>query len=911
LKETPSAGSYIESTVASSGLSYPDGVAVDGMGNVYISDSGNNRILKEMLSGGSYTESVVTSSTLNGPFAVATDGIGNLYIADSYNGRVLKEDVADPPTLTFPSTNVGSISAPQTVTLVNIGNAPLTFPPPGSVGSLNPSISADFTYSSSSTCAQIGSSSSNFVLAAGTSCTEIVSFAPTAAGTIAGQVVSTDDHLNQPGSMQSVAINGTGTQATPTVTVANSSITYGTASATLSATVQFAGNAPIGSFTFAVGSGAAVPATCTAATSTTETCSASYPASALTVNNYTITGTLAADTNYNMNSSTGTLTVMQATSTLSGPAQQPVTFPSGQGGTFTISVTGQNSGTGVSQPSGTVIYTIGSGATQTAALTNGVATVTVPATQPANSYAVTASYAGDTGYSAAQPITVQLQVIKATATVTLNNLSATYDGNPHAATATTTPSNLNVTFTYNGSATPPTAANSYTVVGTIADNDNYSSTATATLVISEAAAPISFAIASHHYGDAPFTVSASSPSTGAITYTLVSGPATVSGSTVTITGQGMVTLQVSQAAAGNYATNTQQASSSVAKASLTATVNNSTRLYGAANSVFTSTVSGAVYNDTFNESFDTAATTSSPVNSYVVTPSVSGAALANYNLTATTGTLTITQAPAKIRVTSSSAAITPGQTVTLTTIVTSTTSGTPAGSATFYDNGTALGAVALTNGIASYGTTLSPGATHTIAASYSGDTNFVSAPSTADGSTTVRVAALDFSFSNSGPATLTVVQGQAATYTFQVAPTYGLFPSTVIFSVTGLPVGATAMFTPGGLLQNGGAAQVQMTVQTVGAASSNTPGPLGQGRVPVVMAGLLLPLLGLQRKMRTTVGSRLILLVLLIGGALGGVAMTGCGSGVVSTASAQNYKLVVTTTSTTVQHIQTVTLNVR
>jgi hypothetical protein len=165
----------------------------------------------------------------------------------------------------------------------------------------------------------------------------------------------------------------------------------------------------------------------------------------------------------------------------------------------------------------------------------------------------------------------------------------------------------------------------------------------------------------------------------------------------------MVTLQAS---AGNYATNTQQASSSVANASLTATVSNSTRLYGTANSVFTGT-SRARCNDTFNESFGTPATTSSPVNSYVITPSVGGAALANYNLTATTGTLTIIQAPAKVGGTSSSVAITPGQTVTLTATVTSTTSGTPTGSATFYDNGTALGTVALTNGTASYGTTLS------------------------------------------------------------------------------------------------------------------------------------------------------------------------------------------------------------
>ncbi len=44
---------------------------------------------------------------------------------------------------------------------------------------------------------------------------------------------------------------------------------------------------------------------------------------------------------------------------------------------------------------------------------------------------------------------------------------------------------------------------------------------------------ITFAVANHAYGDAPFTVSATSNATGAFTYSVVSGPATISGSTVT------------------------------------------------------------------------------------------------------------------------------------------------------------------------------------------------------------------------------------------------------------------------------------------------------------------------------------------------------------------------------------------
>ena len=70
-------------------------------------------------------------------------------------------------------------------------------------------------------------------------------------------------------------------------------------------------------------------------------------------------------------------------------------------------------------------------------------------------------------------------------------------------------------------------------------------------------------VSTQTYGAAPFAVSATSNSAGAITYSVVSGPATVSGSTVTLTGAGTVTLQASQAAAGNYTAGTAQTSFTV------------------------------------------------------------------------------------------------------------------------------------------------------------------------------------------------------------------------------------------------------------------------------------------------------------------------------------------------------------
>jgi uncharacterized protein (TIGR03437 family) len=77
------------------------GVAADAAGNLYISDTGNNRIRK--VSNGVITTvagtgvagfggdgGAPTSAQLNAPAGIALDGAGNLYIADSGNNRIRK-----------------------------------------------------------------------------------------------------------------------------------------------------------------------------------------------------------------------------------------------------------------------------------------------------------------------------------------------------------------------------------------------------------------------------------------------------------------------------------------------------------------------------------------------------------------------------------------------------------------------------------------------------------------------------------------------------------------------------------------------------------------------------------------------------------------------------------------------------
>jgi predicted outer membrane repeat protein len=91
---------------ATSALLYvPYGVAVDGLGDVYIADS-NNSVIRLVDAFGTISTEAGTgehsgyggdggpamSALLSSPYAVAVDGVGNVYIADYYNTRIRKVD---------------------------------------------------------------------------------------------------------------------------------------------------------------------------------------------------------------------------------------------------------------------------------------------------------------------------------------------------------------------------------------------------------------------------------------------------------------------------------------------------------------------------------------------------------------------------------------------------------------------------------------------------------------------------------------------------------------------------------------------------------------------------------------------------------------------------------------------------
>jgi sugar lactone lactonase YvrE len=100
-----------------------------------------------------------------------------------------------------------------------------------------------------------------------------------------------------------------------------------------------------------------------------------------------------------------------------------------------------------------------------------------------------------------------------------------------------------------------TGAGSCTLTASQPGNANYNAAASVsqTFAIAMATQSITFAaIPAHTFGDPAFNVSPSASSGLPVAVTVVSGPASVSGTAVTILGAGTVTLRASQAGNGNY-----------------------------------------------------------------------------------------------------------------------------------------------------------------------------------------------------------------------------------------------------------------------------------------------------------------------------------------------------------------------
>ena len=440
----------------------PRGIVEDGGGNLYFADVSNDAIRKvdaagiiTTVAGGTVALNGTTGgyagytgdggpavgALINLPNGVALDSAGNLFIADTAN-YVVRKVTATPADQSFASTPVGSTStdSPRTVTVSNTGTAPLNFAVPTS--GINPAITAGYTLASSSTCPQISASGNASVLAAGASCTEVISFHPVAvSATNAGSLTLTDNSLNVAGTTQFVALSGVSTASTgivtPTLTLtvpttaATGAMVGGTAAFTSSSTSAPTGNVTI----YAVASGSTTPITLAtvAATGAAGGSGAAFSfAAPTTPGTYSIYASYAGDTNFNSaNSSSASLVVSSAaltatTTNLSAVSTVVV------GTAFPVTVRLGNSNSSAT-PTGIVTLTAtpagGSPATvanltAAQALTFGGYVVQTTLPTP-GLYTLTASYAGDTNFATSTAsLTITVTVTSAAPAATQLQISA-------------------------------------------------------------------------------------------------------------------------------------------------------------------------------------------------------------------------------------------------------------------------------------------------------------------------------------------------------------------------------------------------------------------------------------------------------------------------------------------------------
>jgi len=151
------------------------------------------------------------------------------------------------------------------------------------------------------------------------------------------------------------------------------------------------------------------------------------------------------------------------------------------------------------------------------------------------------------------------------------------------------------------------------------------------------------------YGVKPITLNATAGSGKAVIFSVVSGPARVSGSTLTITGAGTVVVAANQAGDAIYGAAAQVTRSIVvSRATLTVKASNLSMKKGGAVPTLSYAMTGFVNSDTQAKAttgapaLATTASSKSGAGTYPITVKAGTLGAANYTITAVDGTLTVT-----------------------------------------------------------------------------------------------------------------------------------------------------------------------------------------------------------------------------------------------------------------------------
>lgn len=519
----------------SASLQYPEEIVFDPADNLYIADYGHETVRKvdhatgiitavvgaEGAAQGAYytdpTGQPSTNISTSSPYGLAIDGQGALYMTNTYVNDVLKFG----PSGQMLFSNAAN-GASETLSLTNTGDATVTF-------SGTPSVSGPFTLSPAA------SNACGSTLAAGASCYWTVAYNGSSQNS--GAIQFSDDAVLTP---QTVSLQlNTAPAASSTQLIVYGSPAKPGDEIDLFASVSTTGLPPTGTVSFYEG------AKLLGTAGFYSNGIAYIAVTNFTQGDHVITAVYSGDLNYAASTSA------PQTATVTGPGTaQTITLgtlptPSYADSTFSVSASAS------------------SGLPVTITVLSGPASGTGPFTiTGAGVVHLEATQSGNSTYAAATPVDFTVTVAPATLTVTANNASRAFDqANPALSYSITGYVRGENSSVVSGAAALSTTAlgtsppGPYPIVptqGTLTAANYTFAFVNGTLTIAgQSAQSITFGRLPPLSTGMSMTLTARATSGLPVSYS-VSGPATLSGNRLTVTGPGPVTVTASQAGNSSY-----------------------------------------------------------------------------------------------------------------------------------------------------------------------------------------------------------------------------------------------------------------------------------------------------------------------------------------------------------------------